>query len=167
MMTMKPLVIALGLITGSVVLSACNSINDNKTPITDTQSLAAQPGYAKPVVYQVFTRLFGNTNSNNIPWGTKEQNGVGKFADFTPKALSEIKAMGVSHVWYTGVLHHALVGDYTEYGIALDDPDVVKGRAGSPYAVKDYYNVNPDLAVNPANRLAEFEASSPAPTKQV
>ncbi|MCO7187918.1 MULTISPECIES: alpha-amylase family protein [unclassified Pseudoalteromonas] len=158
MMTVKPQVFALGLITGSVVLSACNSTNDNKTTITDTQSLAAQPDDAKPVVYQVFTRLFGNTNSNNIPWGTKEQNGVGKFADFTPKALSEIKAMGVSHVWYTGVLHHALVGDYTEYGITQDDPDVVKGRAGSPYAVKDYYNVNPDLAVNPANRLAEFEA---------
>lgn len=111
----------------------------------------------KPVVYQVFTRLFGNTNTTNKPWGTIQENGVGKFEDFTNKALSEIAALGVTHIWYTGVPHHALVGDYTQYGISQDDPEVVKGRAGSPYAVKDYYNVNPDLAINPAKRLAEFE----------
>ena len=112
----------------------------------------------KVVVYQVFTRLFGNTNTNNKPWGTIEENGVGKFNDFTDKALHEIKDLGVSHIWYTGVPHHALIHDYTAIGISNDDPEVVKGRAGSPYAVKDYYNVNPDLAVNPANRLKEFEA---------
>lgn len=112
----------------------------------------------KKVVYQVFTRLFGNMNSTNKPWGTKEENGVGKFNDFTDKALEEIKGLGVTHIWYTGVPHHAVVADYKPYGIADDDPDVVKGRAGSPYAVKDYYNVNPDLAVDPLTRLQEFEA---------
>ncbi len=112
----------------------------------------------KKVVYQVFTRLFGNTNTTNKPWGTKEENGVGKFSDFTDKALQEIKDLGVTHIWFTGVPHHALVGDYTAFGISNDDPEVVKGRAGSPYAVKDYYNVNPDLADNPANRLEEFKA---------
>ncbi|MBA4318451.1 MAG: alpha-amylase [Flavobacterium sp.] len=112
----------------------------------------------KIVVYQVFTRLFGNKNTTNKPWGTIEENGVGKFNDFTDKALNEIKDLGVTYVWYTGVPHHALVRDYTSIGISNDDPEVVKGRAGSPYAVKDYYNVNPDLAVNPANRLQEFEA---------
>lgn len=111
----------------------------------------------KKVVYQVFTRLFGNKNTTNKPWGTIEENGVGKFNDFTDKALQEIKKLGVTHIWYTGVPHHALVRDYTSIGISNDDPEVVKGRAGSPYAVKDYYNVNPDLAVNPANRLQEFE----------
>ncbi len=131
---------------------------------TDTAQNAQQPAVTAPaadgkvVVYQVFTRLFGNQNTNNTPWGTLEQNGVGKFADFTPQALEAIKAMGVSHIWYTGVPHHALVRDYSAYGISHDDPDVIKGRAGSPYAVKDYYNVNPDLATDPANRLAEFEA---------
>lgn len=115
-------------------------------------------GAGKPVVYQVFTRLFGNTNDTNIPWGTIEQNGVGKFNDFTDVALQGIAELGVSHIWYTGVPHHALVNDYTDFGITLDDPDVIKGRAGSPYAIKDYYNVNPDLAVDPANRLVEFEA---------
>lgn len=112
----------------------------------------------KEVVYQVFTRLFGNTNTTNKPWGTIEENGVGKFNDFTKKALKEIKDLGVSHIWYTGVPHHAVINDYTKYGISNDDPDVVKGRAGSPYAVKDYYNVNPDLAVNVEHRLEEFEA---------
>ena len=111
----------------------------------------------KTVVYQVFTRLFGNTNTTNKPWGTLEENGVGKFNDFTDKALSEIKDLGVTHIWYTGVPHHDVIRDYTKYGISNDDPDVVKGRAGSPYAVKDYYNVNPDLAVNVENRLLEFE----------
>jgi len=112
----------------------------------------------KPVVYQVFTRLFGNTNTTNKPWGTIDENGVGKFADFTDRALDSLKAMGVTHIWYTGVPHHAVIRDYTAYGIDNDDPDVVKGRAGSPYAVKDYYNVDPDLAVDPAKRMEEFEA---------
>ena len=112
----------------------------------------------KVVVYQVFTRLFGNKNTTNKPWGTIEENGVGKFSDFTDKALQEIKKLGVSYIWYTGVPHHGVIRDYTAFGIPNDDPDVVKGRAGSPYAVKDYYNVNPDLAVNPAKRMQEFKA---------
>ena len=117
---------------------------------------AGQDG--KPVVYQVFTRLFGNTVEANEPWGTIEENGVGKFDDFTDAALAGIRELGVTHVWYTGVPHHAVIRDYTRYGIGNDDPDVVKGRAGSPYAVKDYYSVDPDLAVDPARRLEEFEA---------
>ena len=112
----------------------------------------------KIIVYQVFTRLFGNTNTSNIPWGTKEQNGVGKFNDFTEAALAEIKKLGVSHVWYTGVPHHGVIGDFPEIGISSDDPDVIKGRAGSPYAVRDYYQVNPDLAVDVTRRMEEFEA---------
>lgn len=112
----------------------------------------------KEVVYQVFTRLFGNTNTTNKSWGTLDENGVGKFNDFSDKALNEIKGLGVTHIWYTGVPHHNVITDYTEYGISNDDPDIVKGRAGSPYAVKDYYNVNPDLAENVDNRLQEFEA---------
>ncbi len=111
----------------------------------------------KKIIYQVFTRLFGNENTTNKPWGTMEENGVGKFNDFTDKALQEIKDLGVTHIWYTGVLHHAMVTDYTKYGISNDDPDVVKGRAGSPYAVKDYYQVDPDLAVDVTKRMDEFE----------
>ncbi len=112
----------------------------------------------KEVVYQVFTRLFGNTNTLNKPWGTIKENGVGKFSDFSEKALKEIKALGVTHIWYTGIPHHNVITDYSEFGISNDDPDIVKGRAGSPYAVKDYYDVNPDLAENPEKRLEEFKS---------
>ncbi len=123
-----------------------------------TLEINPQPVPEKAVVYQVMTRLFGNTSTANKAWGTIEENGVGKFADFTDAALAGIRELGTTHIWYTGVPHHALVRDYTAYGISDDDPDVIKGRAGSPYAVKDYYNVNPDLAVDPARRLEEFEA---------
>lgn len=88
----------------------------------------------KYVVYQVFTRLFGNKRNVNKAWGTKEENGVGKFSDFTDTALTAIKELGVSHIWYTGVPHHALIGDYTRYGIENDHPAVVKDRAGTPCA---------------------------------
>lgn len=124
----------------------------------DNTIISEEKVKGKPVVYQVFTRLFGNKNSTNKPWGTITENGVGKFSDFTQQALQGIKELGVSHIWYTGVVHHALIGDYTDFGIENDDPDVVKGRAGSPYSVKDYYSVNPDLADNPAKRVEEFEA---------
>lgn len=109
-------------------------------------------------IYQVFTRLFGNKKSVNTPWGSAEQNGLGKFSDFTHQALAEIQKLGITHIWYTGVPHHALVRNYTQYGIHNDHPSVVKGRAGSPYAVKDYYSVNPDLADNPEQRNEEFAA---------
>lgn len=112
----------------------------------------------KLVIYQIFTRLFGNTKTTNKPWGTRDENGVGKFNDITDIALQELKKFGISHVWYTGALEHALMTDYSANGIPKDNPQVVKGRAGSPYAIKDYYDVNPDLAVNVRNRMAEFDA---------
>ena len=112
----------------------------------------------KIVIYQVLVRLFGNTCTRNVPYGTKEENGIGKFSDFTDAALEGIKELGTTHIWLTGVLHHALVGDYTHIGIPNDIPYLVKGRAGSPYAIKDYYNVNPDLADDPTKRLEEFVA---------
>lgn len=109
------------------------------------------------VVYQMMTRLFGNKTALNKPYGTLAENGVGKFNDINGVALRSIKDLGVTHVWYTGVIEHAVLTDYSKYGIALDDADVVKGRAGSPYAIKDYYDVNPDLAVNVPDRMKEFE----------
>ena len=137
-------------------LSTTVAQNNKNAPMMKKVEAVEKP--QKYVVYQVFTRLFGNKKTTNKPWGTIEENGVGKFNDFTDTALQEIKKLGVTHIWYTGVPHHDVIRDYTKYGISNDDPDVVKGRAGSPYAVKDYYNVNPDLAVDPAKRLEEFEA---------
>ena len=109
-------------------------------------------------LYQIFTRLFGNKNTTNQPWGRIEDNGVGKFSDITDVALASIRDLGMTHVWYTGIPHHAVINDYSNYGISPDHPSVVKGRAGSPYAVKDYYSVNPDLADDPAQRNQEFQA---------
>ena len=150
------------------VLASCGKAPvQNQTAPVEVKQAAEQPApvklqveqaTGKVVVYQMFTRLFGNTNSTNQPWGTIEQNGVGKFNDINQAALKGIKQLGASYVWYTGILHHAVIRDYSAYGISHDDPDVVKGRAGSPYAVKDYYSVNPDLAVDPAKRLEEFQA---------
>ncbi|MEQ9562103.1 MAG: glycoside hydrolase family 31 protein, partial [Woeseiaceae bacterium] len=125
----------------------------------DSAELSVNPRQkvaGKAVVYQMLPRLFGNRESQNTPWGTIEENGVGKFSDITGKALQGIRELGTTHVWYTGVLHHAVIRDYKDIGIVDDDPDVVKGRAGSPYAIKDYYNVNPDLAIDPGRRLQEF-----------
>lgn len=148
----------------TVTLSACQPQpsqpqQTTETTAQDTPTMASdEKPQGKIFVYQAFTRLFGNSNATNQPWGTASQNGVGKFNDINDAALSSLKTMGVTHLWLTGVPHHALVADYKAYGISDDDPDVVKGRAGSPYAVKDYYSVNPDLAVDPAKRLDEFKA---------
>ena len=144
------------LLASSLFLTGCSEQPDTKQNEEKPKPQVSE--HSKPVVYQVFTRLFGNTQTANVPWGTKEQNGVGTFSDFNDAALTGIKELGTTHIWYTGVLHHALVGDYSQYGISQDDPDVVKGRAGSPYAIKDYYDVNPDLAINPERRLEEFSA---------
>ena len=111
----------------------------------------------KLIIYQILTRLFGNKNTSNIFDGSIEENGVGKFKDISTKALKEIKALGASHVWYTGILEHASQTDYTAYGIEPDHPDMMKGKAGSPYAIKDYYDVAPDLAVNVEKRMTEFQ----------
>ena len=111
----------------------------------------------KIIVYQVFTRLHGNTVQTRKPFGTIEENGCGKFNDFTPTVLKQLREMGISHVWYTGVIRHATQTDYTAYGIPRQHPAVVKGRAGSPYAITDYYDVDPDLAVDVDKRMAEFE----------
>jgi len=112
----------------------------------------------KLVIYQLLPRLFGNTKTLNKTYGSIDENGVGKFNDITDKALQEIRLMGFTHVWYTGVIEHATMTDYTAYSIPNDDPDVIKGRAGSPYAIKDYYDVDPDLAVDVKNRMGEYEA---------
>ncbi len=112
----------------------------------------------KMIIYQVLPRLFGNDNSSNRPNGTIEENGAGKLSAFSEKALNEIKKMGFTHIWYTGIIEHATQTDYSEFNISKDHPAVVKGIAGSPYAIKDYYDVDPDLADQVNNRMQEFEA---------
>ena len=111
----------------------------------------------KIVLYQIFTRLYGNKNTTRKENGTLEENGCGKMNDFTPTTLKQIREMGVSHIWYTGIIRHATQTDYTAYGIPKNHPAIVKGKAGSPYAITDYYDVDPDLATDVNQRMQEFE----------
>lgn len=111
----------------------------------------------KVIIYQIFTRLFGNRSLSRKENGSIAENGCGKFADFTPTVLKDIRSMGITHVWYTGVIRHATQTDYTRYGIPRQHPAIVKGKAGSPYAITDYYDVDPDLATDINQRMTEFE----------
>ncbi len=108
-------------------------------------------------IYQIFTRLFANQKNANVEFGTIEENGCTKFNDITDTALKEIKDFGATHVWFTGVIRHATCTDYSKKGLTPDNPHVVKGRAGSPYAIKDYFDVQPDFAENFHHRMVEFE----------
>lgn len=112
----------------------------------------------KIIIYQIFTRLFGNRSTTRKENGTLAENGCGKMSFFDDSVLKSIKKLGVTHVWYTGVIRHATQTDYSSFGIPRQHPSVVKGRAGSPYAISDYYDIDPDLADNVDNRMDEFEA---------
>ncbi len=111
----------------------------------------------KMIIYQVLPRLFGNDNSLCTNNGDIASNGCGKMADFNAKTLKEIKKLGTTHIWYTGIIEHATQTDYRRYNIRPDHPAIVKGKAGSPYAIKDYYDVDPDLAIDVPERMREFE----------
>lgn len=112
----------------------------------------------KIVIYQVFTRLFGNRNNICKCNGTVAENGCGKMSFFSEKILKQIKAKGMTHIWYTGVIRHASATDYSSFGIPTQHPAVVKGKAGSPYAITDYYDIDPDIADKVPDRMKEFEA---------
>ena len=112
----------------------------------------------KQVIYQVLPRHLGRRPAKNIPHGSVEQNGCGKFNDIDERVLQHIHDMGATHVWFTGILRHATQTDYSQYGIPQQHPDVVKGRAGSPYAITDYYDVDPDLAEDVNKRMEEWMA---------
>src|SRR5204862_254711 len=119
---------------------------------------AGRSGPVQPVIYQLVVRYFGNTNTTNRRDGSLAENGCGRFADVTPAALAGIRGLGATHVWLTGCLRQATLTDHSALGLPPDDPDVVKGIAGSLYAVKDCFDVCPDYALDPARRLEEFEA---------
>jgi glycosidase len=109
-------------------------------------------------IYQLFVRLFGNTNETRQQDGTLIENGVGKFNDISDAALETLRDSGFTHIWLTGVLQHATATDYSDIGQPADDPDLLKGLAGSPYAINDYFDVCPDYAEKPDQRLGEFKS---------
>ena len=117
----------------------------------------ARPKKEKLIIYQVLMRLFGNANTTRKKDGTIEENGCGKMNDFNVSALNTIKQLGCNAIWYTGLLQQASQTDYSEYGIPKQNPHVIKGKAGSPYAISDYYSVSCDLADDPARRMEEFD----------
>ncbi|MBR4095047.1 MAG: alpha-amylase family protein [Bacteroidales bacterium] len=111
---------------------------------------------SKFIIYQLLLRVFGNTNENCVPGGSLQLNGTGKFSSVTGSVLHSLKRLAVTHVWYTGVIEHVTKTSFEQFGIAADNPEVIKGEAGSPYAIKDYYDVNPYLADSAEDRMDEF-----------
>ena len=112
----------------------------------------------KIVIYQMMVRLFGNDNTTNIINGTREENGCGRMSDITLEALQSVKRMGANYVWYTGIIQQATKTDWSADGLPCQSADVVKGNAGSPYAICDYYAVSADIADHVSTRMDEFDA---------
>ncbi len=110
----------------------------------------------KLIIYQAFPRIFTNMNANCVHGGTLEQNGSGKLNDITAKVIKSVADLGVNCIWLTGVIEMATKTSFP--GIPADNPNVVKGEAGSPYAIKDYYDIAPSLAVDISKRMEEFES---------
>lgn len=136
---------------------SCKLVIATLVIISGNLPLAMAQQKQKIMIYQLLPRLFGNKQQQQIPYGTITENGSGKFDDITVKALQGMKELGTTHVWYTGVISHATLTDYSQFGLPADHASVVKGRAGSPYAVRDYYDVDPDLAVQVDKRMDEFQ----------
>ncbi len=107
----------------------------------------------RPVIYQMIPRVFANFNEKPVPNGPITLNGSGKLNDITPDVLTSIKNLGTTHIWYTGVIEHGHDADYTAFGIPRHNPNILKGKAGSPYAITDYYDIDPDLTVNVPDRI--------------
>ena len=109
----------------------------------------------KPIIYQMLPRLWGNDCKTPIKNGSLVENGTGKFSDIDTNTLDYLKWLGCSHVWYTGIIRHST--QESEQGCVPSHPQFVKGKAGSPYAICDYYDVNAYLADEPDKRMEEFE----------
>lgn len=137
------------------------SSQDNKklqsAPGKTVKTVCRSSSAERPVIYQIIPRLFTNYTDSPVPNGSIMVNGCGKMNDINNQILDSIRELGVTHVWYTGVIEHAHCSDYTRYGIRRDNPYIVKGKAGSPYAIKDYYDIDPDIAESVPDRMKEFE----------
>ncbi len=112
---------------------------------------------SKIVIYQLLPRLFSNSEKSTVFNGNRDQNGCGKFNDISDLVLKELGNFGITHIWLTGIIRHATLSHYPEDGLVAIHPDIVKGNAGSPYAINDYYDVDPDLATEVFSRMIEFE----------
>ena len=136
--------------------SAVKANLKEKTTLSSTNFMNTKTD--KLTIYQMMFHLWGNKNTTNKLNGSAQENGVTKFKDVNNLALQKLKEFGYSHLYMTGLIEHATMEDLTSIGIPKDHPDVVKGRSGSPFAIKDYYDVNPFFATEPKKRIQEFEA---------
>jgi len=119
-------------------------------------AFAQEKSNTKFCIYQLIVRLFGNANPNPKLNGNKLENGCGTFKEINQAALNSIRDLGVESIWLTGILRHASQTNYSTSGIAPNHPSTVKGNAGSPYAITDFFDVDPDLSENPDDRWKEF-----------
>ena len=131
-------------------------LRDKTAPVVTVRARLGRDK-TRPRIYQLFVRLFGNVNETRQRNGTRAVNGVGKFNDINDAALASLRKLGFSHIWLTGVVQQATGSDDSAIGEPADDPDLLKGIAGSPYAIKDYFDVAPDYAIDPKKRLEEFK----------
>jgi glycosidase len=141
---------------GDQFIAGYNRITLEETAAAEYRTRLQTPSRVR--IYQLLVRLFGNVNPTRKPNGTLAENGSGKFADINDAALESIRELGCTHIWLTGALRQATATDYTSIGLPADVPDLLKGLAGSPYALKDYFDVCPDYASEPRARLTEFHA---------
>jgi glycosidase len=144
--------------TGERTIRHYLAMEKGKSGTTFLRAGRTDPAAPKVRIYQMLPRLFGNTNETRQANGLITENGSGKFGDLNEAALAELAAMGFTHIWVTGVLQQATATDYADIGEPADDPDLLKGVAGSPYAIRDYFDVSPDYADDPAKRMEEFKA---------
>ncbi len=110
----------------------------------------------KVIIYSLLPRLWGNQNKDLKAWGTIQENGTGLLSDIDQNSLNYIRSLGANYVWYIGLLEHATAS--LPNNIPTDPQEIVKGKAGSPYAVKDYYDIASYLCKEPSKRLQEFDA---------
>ena len=110
----------------------------------------------KPIIYQMLPRLWGNNCIKPRKDGSLAENGSGKLSDIDDATLEYLEWLGCTHIWLTGIIRHSTTA--SENGCMSSNPQIVKGKAGSPYAICDYYDINPYLAENPENRMEEFDS---------
>ena len=142
---------------GPITLRQSLEISQKESQVIYRLRTKNDSNLSKIKIYQLLPRLFGNTNETRKQNGDITENGVGKFKDLTPEALREIKNLGINHLWLTGIPQHATATDYKSIGEPADDPDLLKGIAGSPYAIRDFFDICPDYAEDPSKRLEEFQ----------
>ncbi|MBP6385911.1 MAG: alpha-amylase family protein [Pseudarcicella sp.] len=134
-----------------------NNFKPKKSKIMPQKNTSLKTETDKLIILQMMFHLWGNKNTNNIENGTLKENGVTKFGDISDLALKKLQKFGYTHLYMTGLLEHATKEDFSDIGIPKDNPEVIKGQCGSPFAIKDYYDVNPFFADKPEKRIEEFE----------